>query len=176
MPGFVHSWRHQCPTITKTKRQNETTPDPNTVLQAWYQAEQEHTRRANEMLPANKAVLFDALAAAGITSVHVDFDGYGDSGQIEDITVKAGDEPAELPDERIEIFDPIWGSTEIEKQTMTIREAIEALAYAFLRQTHAGWENNDGAYGDFTFNVAERTITLDYNERYTETNYSCHEF
>ena len=31
--------------------------------------------------------------------------------------------------------------------------------------THDGWENSDGAYGDFTFDVAERTITLDYNER-----------
>ncbi len=155
---------------------NETTPDPNAVLQTWYQAEQEHTRRADEILPANKAVLFDALAAAGITSVHVEFDGYGDSGQIEDITVKAGEEPAELPDERIEIFDPVWGSADLEKQTVTIGEAIEALAYAFLRQTHAGWENNDGAYGDFTFDVATRTISLDYNERYTSSENYSHEF
>ena len=160
----------------QNQNSTEITSDQGGVLPSWYQVEQEHARRANELLPGNKAVLFNALAAAGIISVHVEFDGYGDSGQIEDITAKASDEPAELPDERIEIFDPVWGSTEIEKQTMTIREAIEVLAYAFLRQTHAGWENNDGAYGDFTFNVAERTITLDYNERYTETNYSCHEF
>jgi hypothetical protein len=50
------------------------------------------------------------------------------------------------------------------------------LAYSFLRQTHEGWENNDGAFGDFTFDVAERSITLEYNERYTETNYSEHVF
>ncbi len=155
---------------------NETTPDPKAVLQTWYQAEQEHTRRANDILPANKAVLFDALAAARITSVHVEFDGYGDSGQIEDITVKAGEEPAELPDERIEIFDPVWGSADLEKQTVTIGEAIETLAYAFLRQTHEGWENNDGAYGDFTFDVATRTISLDYNERYTSSENYSHEF
>ena len=164
--------QNQAPEAIKT----ETTSDANIVLQAWYQAEQEHARRANEILPANKAVLFDALAAAGITSVLVEFDGYGDSGQIEDITAKVGDEPAELPDERIEIFDPVWGSAEIEKQTMTIREAIEALAYAFLRQTHAGWENNDGAYGDFTFDIAAWRISLDYNERYTSSENYSHEF
>jgi hypothetical protein len=38
--------------------------------------------------------------------------------------------------------------------------------------THCGWENNDGAYGDFIFDVAKRTITLDFNERYTASDYS----
>jgi hypothetical protein len=42
--------------------------------------------------------------------------------------------------------------------------------------THDGWENSDGAYGDFTFDIAERTITLDYNERYMQSEYSQHLF
>jgi len=145
------------------------------VMPSWFQAEQEYLRRSNEVLPGNKTVLFDALAAAGITSVIVEFDGYGDSGQIENIVAKANDAAAELPDERIEIFDPMWGSAELEKQTVTVREAIETLAYAFLRQTHAGWENNDGAYGDFTFDVTTRVISLDYNERYTSSEHYTHE-
>ena len=37
-----------------------------------------------------------------------------------------------------------------------------------LEQTHGGWENNDGAYGEFTFDVAERTIKLDFNERISD--------
>ena len=144
-------------------------------LQAWYQQQREHEQRANELLPANKTVVFDVLAAAGITHVIVHFDGYGDSGQIEDIETKAGDENAELPDDRIELINPIWDSADFERQTLTIPEAIETLAYAFLRQTHEGWENNDGAYGDFTFDVAERVITLDYNERYTASENYTHE-
>ena len=55
-------------------------------------------------------------------------------------------------------------------------EAIETLVYDVLNQTHGGWENNDGACGDFTFDVAERTITLDYNERHMESDYSQHVF
>ena len=43
-------------------------------------------------------------------------------------------------------------------------------------KTHGGWENNDGAYGEYTFDVAERTITLDYNERHMESDYSMHVF
>jgi hypothetical protein len=156
--------------------ENQTAPVPTTDLTAWLDKDREHARRASELLPANKIVLFNVLVASGITHVIVHFDGYGDSGQIEDIEAKAGDAVAELPDDRIEVLDPIWGSSEIERQTHTIGEAIEHTAYAFLRQTHEGWENNDGAYGDFAFDVAERTITLDYNERYTSSENYTHEF
>jgi hypothetical protein len=155
---------------------NQPSSVPAADLTVWFEKDREYTRGANELLPANKTVLFDVLAAAGITFVIVTFDGYGDSGQIENIEIKAGDEIAELPDKRIEILDPIWGSSEIERQTHTVGEAIERMAYAFLRQTHEGWENNDGAYGDFTFDVEERTITLDYNERYTSSENYSHKF
>jgi len=47
--------------------------------------EAERDRLDAELLPANKAALFEALAAAGIVTVVVSFDGYGDSGQIEAI-------------------------------------------------------------------------------------------
>ncbi|MGE4482918.1 DUF6878 family protein [Acidocella sp.] len=151
-------------------------PTADFNLEAWYEKDREHGRRADELLPVNKAALFGVLAAAGITTVVVSFDGYGDSGQIEEIAAQAGDEPAELPDEKIEILSPIWGSTETKRETYTIQEAIEHMAYAFLHQTHVGWENNDGAYGEFTFDVTERTISLDYNERYTSSEFYTHEF
>jgi hypothetical protein len=151
-------------------------PASNFNLEAYYEKERENTRCANELLPANKAALFGVLAAAGVTTVVVSFDGYGDSGQIEDIGAKAGDDPAEFPDEKIEILSPIWGSAETKRETHTVEEAIEHMAYAFLRQTHEGWENNDGAYGEFVFDVAERTISLDYHERYTSSEYYAHEF
>lgn len=152
------------------------TPVPSPDFAAWEQNHREHESRIQTLLPVNKAVLFDVLAAAGIENVIVNFDGYGDSGQVENIEARNGDDVIELPPDAIEIASPVWNSSDITCQTMPVREAIEHMAYEFLAQTHCGWENNDGAYGDFTFNVAERTITLDYNERYTETNYSYHEF
>ena len=57
-----------------------------------------------------------------------------------------------------------------------LRDAIEKLAYDFLEETHGGWENNDGAYGDITFDVATRTITLAYHERHMDSDYSEHVF
>jgi hypothetical protein len=57
-----------------------------------------------------------------------------------------------------------------------LREAIETMVYRLLERNHCGWENEDGAYGEFVFDAASREITLEYNERYTETHYSCHTF
>ena len=48
--------------------------------------------------------------------------------------------------------------------------------YDFLAQTHSGWEDNEGAFGEFTFDIAARTITLDYNERYIESANDQHVF
>ena len=67
-------------------------------------------------------------------------------------------------------------SEKVERSTHSLSDAIETLIYAFLEKTHSGWENDGGAYGDFTFDVENRTITLDYNERHTESDYSCHTF
>ena len=145
-------------------------PDP------WQQQERELARIAKEVLPANKTALFDALAAAGITTVIVNFDGCGDSGQIEMIEAKAGDDIIPLPTVQIEIASAVWGSATIDRQARPLEEAIEILVYDVLNQNHAGWENNDGPYGEYTFDVTERTITLDYNERHMESDYSVHVF
>jgi hypothetical protein len=125
---------------------------------------------------ANKTALFDALAAAGITTVIVNFDGCGDSGQIETIEPRAGDVDCALPDVDVEIAAANWRCTAIDRKPGPVREAIETLVYDVLSQTHDGWENNDGACGEFTFDVTERTITLDYNERHMESDYSQHVF
>lgn len=134
------------------------------------------TRLAEEALPANKTALFDALAAASITTVLVTFDGCGDSGQIEGIDATRDQQPAELPVVEIEVAKPLWDGSGIDRRIMPLTEAIETLAYAFLEDTHGGWENNEGAYGEFTFDVAARSIQLDYNERIETSEYSGHEW
>ena len=86
----------------------------------WQQQERELARIASEVLPANKTALFDALAAAGITTVIVNFDGCGDSGQIEMIEAKAGDDVVPLPTVEIEIASAVWGSATIDRQTRPV--------------------------------------------------------
>jgi len=152
----------------------EPTADFVSPSDRWQQQERAYARITQDVLLANKAALFDALAAAGITMVLVNFDGCGDSGQIEMIEAKTGGDDCALPAVEIETAAARWGSATIDRRTQPVREAIETIVYDILSQSHDGWENNDGAYGDFTFDVTGRTITLDYNERHLESDYSQH--
>jgi len=146
------------------------------IVGDWAQQEGQHAALVEAIRPANKAALFAALESAGITTVVVQFDGCGDSGQVESIEAKIGENPVDLPEAKIEIAQARWGSSNIERSAFSIRDAVEQIAYDFLEETHCGWENNDGAYGEFTIDVAERSITLDYNERISEAIYSQHVF
>ena len=122
----------------------------------------------------NKAILFAALAEAGIHKVTVDYDGSGDSGQIESIEAwDAGNEKIPFPSEvKIQL---ISGNGDHPLSEQSLEAAVETLAWDYL-EIHYGWENNDGAFGTFVFDVSDRSITLEHNERYTEVNTTSHEF
>src|ERR1017187_6492097 len=68
--------------------------DPDTVMSQF----ERHRQARAKLSEGNKGVVFDALAAANITQVHVEFDGEGDSGQIESVLAFRGEERAELSD------------------------------------------------------------------------------
>lgn len=136
-----------------------------------------HHEREAALLLLNKAALFEALAAAGVTTATVTFDGSGDEGQVEDVIAYAGDDrPRDVPHGTVEYKEVGFGAAEATTSTVPVRDVLENLAYALLSQTHDGWEDGDGAHGEFTFDVATRSITLGFHERYTETNYHEHEF
>ena len=132
---------------------------------------------AAEILPHNKQVLFDALSAAGIDVVTVEFDGSGDSGQFEAPSgFDAENSEVAIPAGEITVKVVDFETGTIREQTTTPREYIETLAYDFLESTHSGWEDGEGANGEFRFSLSERTITLDYNERYVDYTHHEHEF
>src|SRR3546814_3708369 len=103
---------------------------------------------ATALLPVNKTALFDVLAAAAVTTVVVSFDGYGDSGQIESVEARAGDDVVDLPAITVTQAAALWDGSGSEESTPLLTDAIESLAHDLLTDTHAGWENNDGAYGE----------------------------
>jgi hypothetical protein len=132
-----------------------------------------HNKALLEANSANKAAVFDALATAGINTVNVTFDGEGDSGQIENILA---DGSAEIPEIQVELQQTGWGTGKIDSSQSTLREAIETLCYDYLSQEHDGWENNDGAFGEFIFSVAAKTIELEFNGRFSDVHTSSHAF
>lgn len=153
-----------------------TTPAPSFNFAAWEVERRAHEAAQTAIRPANKSALFSVLSAAGITRVDVTFDGYGDSGQIECIDAKANATDAPLPDGTVTLAIIGWRDSEHTERTMSVREAIEHFAYDCLAQTHGGWENNQGAFGTFLFDVADQSITLDYNQRFEDIESFEHAF
>lgn len=145
-------------------------PDISEMLAKYDRAE----ALRNALWPANKASVLAALAAAHITSVLVTFDGYGDSGQIESLEAKKGDATFDLPTMLI-----AWQEFDAQTETaisseIALNEALERLVYDALRQTHCGWENNEGAFGEVRIEVGEGSVTLDYNQRFESSEYTQH--
>jgi hypothetical protein len=155
---------------------SDSTPEPQTLVSEWEMKAAARAKLDAELFALNKTTLLNALSQAGVTRVTVSFDGYGDSGQIENIDVRAGEDDVTMPAATIEIAESVWGEAEPKRSSVSIAAAVESLAYDVLERTHCGWENNDGAYGDIVFDVAEGVITLDYNERYTATENYAHSF
>ncbi len=155
---------------------SDETPKPVIDLDAVFTEWNAYEARRAELHPANKATLFAALGAAGITRVVLTFDGGGDSGQTENIEAFAGNDLRDLPDATVELRDLLFREGEPRALSQPLADAIETLAYACLEQKHCGWENNEGGYGEFVFDVAEGTITLDYNERFESSENYTHEF
>lgn len=133
-------------------------------------------RIRRELVAGNKAAIFDALAAANITDVLVEFDGEGDSGQIEMVTVIRNQEPVPMPETKVTLRRASWGSEEPVNSEFTLREGIETLCYDFLDVKHGGWENNDGAYGEFQLDVTDRTVELEFHARFTDVSTSHHSY
>jgi hypothetical protein len=132
--------------------------------------------REAELRPANKERLFDALSTAGITHVTVTFDGEGDSGQIESISAWAGEVAVEFPSVEIPYAAITWDNPAVEMRQLVACRCRRAACLRFARDTHGGWENNDGAYGEFCFDASARCIHLEFNERFTSSELYTHDF
>ena len=154
------------------------TIDPSAIWRSYLEQEAARDALFERLRPANQTEIFDALASASVVTLVVNFDGFGDSGQIEAMTATGAEGEIVLPEISILYASPGRGDGDdaIDQQPLPLSEAIETLCYDLLRQTHAGWENNDGAFGDFTFDVAARTISLDHNDRYTAIESYAHQW
>ncbi|KIC39831.1 hypothetical protein RA27_17425 [Ruegeria sp. ANG-R] len=103
-------------------------------------------------LRATRGELIAQLRGLGITEVIAEYEGYGDSGNIEDVTVRPVG--VKLTDDQFaEVGDFAW---------------------SFAYHQHPGFENNEGGYGTLTWDVAADSITLDHADRYIECSH-CHD-
>ena len=156
--------------------EDSSTPGSGFDSASWLARDQEFARLCKTVLAKNKTALFDALAGARIDTVEITFNGYADEGQIDGAVVDGEGGDTDFQSIHVEIARVEWGSQIVTRQTLSAKDAIEKLVHDLLEQTYSGWENNQGAYGDFLFDVGERTITLNFNERIETSEYTQHVF
>lgn len=117
------------------------------------------------------------LRTVGALSVTVEYNGYGDSGGVETITLQWPGPPGALP---ASIAIPradsgsVTSSSPGKEPKVDIRErpfddAIENLLYDAIELSgHSGWENNDGGGGTFIVH-ADATASLEHSDNFTDT-------
>ena len=99
------------------------------------------------------------LQAAGIDRVEILYDGCGDSGCIESITYTDGQGSA----------------VDVAGKLAMTEEQLMELFYDLTQARHPGWENNDGAYGEFHWNLKDDALKHIHNDRFTDYDTTEHE-
>jgi hypothetical protein len=135
-------------------------------MSSFIDAYERRQQRREARLPKYKDAVFRLLRTARATEAVIEYDGEGDSGQIESVNLYSAAN-APMPDK------PLSGRA---KQTLsalhlfkdTLHGALEAYAWELLWMHHDGFENNEGAYGTITINVVKETIEIEHNARIAE--------
>ncbi len=95
------------------------------------------------------SVLCEQLLSLGVQTVTVAYDGYSDSGTIENVQAFDGANQAiALPDD-------------LEQELIELAETL----------LPGGWEINEGAFGQFTLDVPQRQLVREHNWRIESSQY-----
>lgn len=119
------------------------------------------------------------LRALNVASVVVDYDGSGDSGQVESVEARtAGGNAIDLAVpagmKEVEEGHYVVGQgflTQKKIKPVLLRERIEDFAYAWLEDQHPGWEINGGSYGQLTISVATGEFKFGHHIRVVSSEY-----
>jgi hypothetical protein len=127
-------------------------PTSSSSLERYYEEQLENVR---QQLPAAA----HELKEAGVAAVHIEYDGCGDEGQIESIRYLDRD-----------------GKTLDLSGTATFsEERLMDVFYDLTQARHPGWENNNGAFGEFVWSLDADTLRQTHNDRFTDYETTEHE-
>lgn len=124
----------------KVKTKAKANP-PSDFLSDWEKQQQEQERLARNSLRKS----CQQLVKIGVDIVTIKYDGYSDSGTVEDPQAFQNGKPVELPGK--------------------LNDQLLELVESYLP---GGWEINDGACGEFVINVKDRKFSREHCSRHTE--------
>lgn len=131
----------------------------------------ERQMQVAEEIQQLKVAILPRLQDAGIARVEIRFDGFGDSGAVEECACldAAG---AGIPCPDVTLLEGEADSVDRtgSREPQSLGQALEQLTYLALERHHPGWEINDGACGELVIDVAEATFVLDCSLRFIATD------
>ena len=113
----------------------------------------EAQRRAAEQRVETRAALLTELRGLGVTGLDVQYEGYGDSGNVEEVVVTP--DTITLPEE--------------------LRRRVEDFGWDFAYALSPGFANNEGGYGELTWALETDKIDVSHSNRFIETDTTEHE-
>ena len=126
--------------MTTAKVKTKTNPSSD-FLREWEKQQEEQKASARKSLRK----FCQQLVKLGVDIVTINYDGYGDSGTLEDPLAFQNDKPVELPSK--------------------LNDLLVEFAESYLP---GGWENNDGACGTFVLNIKDRKFSREHCWRHMD--------
>jgi hypothetical protein len=129
-----------------------------------------------------RADLLVSLREAGIDRVEAHYDAYGDSGNIEEVTLLPELPEPELPEPQrsaAAAVVPPEGELPLGAPHPRLPDAImtrlQDMLWSTVYALHPGFENNEGGYGDITWDIATDQIAIEHSERFVDVTSYSHE-
>ena len=110
----------------------------------------------------------DELDKLGVSFVLMHYEGQGDSGAVESAAAYTGQYEGSGGGD----YDCGGEQIAAVKLEGKFDEDLFIQAADQVTDTHPGWENNAGAYGDVVLDVKNRKVTIYHNDRYEDVNFS----
>lgn len=130
------------------------------------------------------------LSAYNVVKIVANYDGYGDSGDMNEITVHVMASPAEINQAVKQTTNPgkitadtrnvrwrDWIASVVKNEDGLITtEKCAEFEQELFDLLPGGWEINEGSYGEIVVDVATEEITVEHSERYTEVRTETHRY
>ena len=144
--------------------------------------------REHEALKERRRLLTEKLKPLGVVRVEVEYDGCGDSGDIQEVrallkgTRAEKERPANLDGQSVTVehFESVYNAERQDwdrkpyQATVPLKEALSDFALDFLSFLGIDWYNNEGGYGTVVLSVADGEAKAEHNYRIESSEYEEH--
>lgn len=126
----------------------------------------------------NKRLLLAALVNAGARVARITYEGSNDEGGIESVNVKMSEGTTFDPATPVTVFvnegeyvGDAW-STRVVPREVHLEDALRDFAEEAIGRYHPYYEDGNGGGGEVTFDCEAKTIHIEHNDYYTDSDHT----